>query len=402
MQYAEKATNTVPLATGKPFPRHPKKIYMPVQSSPAAAHDAATGNKPEAEAKQPKADSKDDMPPGMLSREQLDALRHGAMEKRGEKPREKKGEDEDASQTKAPSSGKVKFRVPKAEPEPDIVILARRVVFESEAIMGKAKTARAISVTSIQLAAAAAAANNSATARKYGAALLEKYRIIDALKTETDESLFQLEDPYHKVLILKDKIEKEREQRRLAEERRRKEIALQQLIEAEIGAIGKVRIQCQDIIKTYKYAQAVEHLKTKLPDLQTDKGRDRLNILIERYTRLKDLHTFVVNGINAGKFRWGWGQGPSAKDILAATEDHVKITGKTMPWTSANLAQMLKIIKHYVEDTNVDRQIRAEQELALAIFYYEHGHNNRAESLTRDILKSYPTMTKTTQRLLPF
>ena len=400
MDYAEKATNTVPLVTGKPFPRHPKKIYMPVHSSPTTAADGSATPAAKSDPDVSEKESKDEMPAGMLSREQLEQLRQGAMAKRGEKPKEKK--EEDTSKEKTPSSGKIKLRIPKTEPEPDIVIIARRVVFESESITEKARTARAIAVTSLQLAATAAAADNSATARKYGAALLEKYRIIDTLKKETDEALFQLEDPYRKVLSLKEKIEKEREQRQLAEERRRKAIALQKLTEEETGAIGNIRLECQDIIKNYKYAQAVEKLKAKLPDIQTDKGREHLNILIDRYTRLQGLHAFVVKRINVKKFRWGWGQGPSAKDILAANDDHVKITGKTMPWTAADPPQMMKIIKYYVEDTDVDRKIRAEQELALAIFYYEHGQDNRAQSLAQDIVKNYPTLTKQTQRLLPF
>jgi hypothetical protein len=86
---------------------------------------------------------------------------------------------------------------------------------------------------------------------------------------------------------------------------------------------------------------------------------------------------------------------------MAATKDAVKLTGGTVSWAEASLPQMAKLFKYYITDSEVDRKIRADHQISLAIFYREQGMEDEAKKLTADLLEGFPTLKEEINRLLP-
>ena len=120
-----------------------------------------------------------------------------------------------------------------------------------------------------------------------------------------------------------------------------------------------------------------------------------MTMLAERYRRLHALHRFVIDRLSRAPFRWGWGNGPAAVDVIGADDRGVTLTAdRQIPWNQVGTAQMLKFARHTVRQIEGDRGQMAERRLDMAIFCYETGmaadtaeERDRALEIARELVR---------------
>ena len=124
-------------------------------------------------------------------------------------------------------------------------------------------------------------------------------------------------------------------------------------------------------IKANQYSEALAAIVAAVGDLKTAEGKAELQIVKSRLTLLMDLKAFLVKQLATG-YRWGWLT--PAGDVKGSDENNVMITGKSVPWNEVSAAQMMKFIRHYLDDESLlQRKERARMYLATAVFCYENG-----------------------------
>jgi hypothetical protein len=116
---------------------------------------------------------------------------------------------------------------------------------------------------------------------------------------------------------------------------------------------------------------------------------------------MRDLKRFLIERINAAPYTWGWGSGPSARDVVGADETEIRLRGQTVGWTEVSSRQLLKLIDHYATDSKVDNKVQAEQHLAAAILCHELGLTDRAQFYRNKIAGLYHSVDQEIARLLP-
>jgi len=149
------------------------------------------------------------------------------------------------------------------------------------------------------------------------------------------------------------------------------------------------------------FADAVEGLKTKAAEFQTEDGKKAIVLLIEKYSLMEEMRIFLVKKINIRSFPKGWGTGSVAKDILAADNDSIKITGRTVPWSQVSPLQMIALIEQYVDREKSDSsKMMARVNLGAAIFCNETGQKDSAGKYTAKAIELDPSIATTAEDLL--
>lgn len=401
-EHLQKTAHAVQAVTGRPLTRHPEKKYLPTRVAPRAA-PSAEEQKSE---KQAAGREEDELPPGMLTKEQLERMRAAAMARQGITPKETQPDTAAPAPQPLPSQP-----LPGAEPEasptpvpkePEIVILARSVVFQAENVIAKSESLQGAHATATALAEQVALAGESKRATDQVARLKGLHAMTQAAQTEIRESMAVMQEPFQAIMEAEAAYTEEMARRETERARILKEEELRLLVQRELAAVGKAHSSVREYAKTYRWDPALAELKAGLDTLQSSEGRKAMAVLIERYEHMKGLHEFLIRRINVKRYRWGWGHGPAARDVIAANENVLQVTGQAIPWSDVGLVPMVRLLRYYVEDKELDRAARSAQQLALAIFYLENGLNDPAESLVRDMRDRYPTLHGDISRLLPF
>ncbi len=401
----QKAAQAVQSITGRPFSRRPEKKYL---SAPRAPRPAARPAEEKKADEAPKTKEEAELPPGMLTKEQIERMRAAQMKAKGaEKPKEKPPEPAPQTGPLVPEDLAPEKAAPAASPrvvhkEPEIVILARSVVMEAEDVIANADRLRNLREEATTVANQAMAAIESRTAASHAKRLQGMQAVAAAVRAEIEEALTRTNEPYEKTLTMKQTHAETMALRKKQQERLLKEEELRQQTQRELGQVGTMHNRAREHLKTYSYGQALTETREAAEALQTPAAQKAAAVIIESYERMQGLQEFLIQRINARRFRWGWGHGPAAKDVIGASETALQITGQAIPWDQVPLPQMLRLLRHYVDDKNLDRRERAQQQLALAIFLIENGLNDPAESLVRTMRDQYPTMHDDMDRLLPF
>ncbi|MDI6773953.1 MAG: hypothetical protein QME60_00945 [Verrucomicrobiota bacterium] len=403
----DSAKGDKPAASRQPFSKEPEGVLSNDQLAAlrkVQEERRSETKKPEpAPQAQPAGD--DDAPPGEMTRAQLDATRKrfGSARQPDEgapAPDSPPTPEEKAPPAREPVARPRPGRLPPPRP-PEIVILMGRIVGEADAIAEKAEAAHAILAFAEQAAATVAGATSPRQSTPCLLQLDEQSKTVKVCESDIQQMLFAMSEPVQNVLALKEKADKMKEQKRLAEETRKKEGAHKKLIADELAAVGDLRAKKAELLRQCRYDEMRKALAAKEAELHTDEAKAALKSHVERMTCLRNLKTFVMNSLNARPYKWGWSSGASAKDILGAAEEGIRITGgEKIAWPEVPPAQLVKIIEYCLADTSLDRKIRSEQTLAYGVFLRENGNPDGVQSRLNEIRDKFPAIKEDAERLL--
>lgn len=253
-------------------------------------------------------------------------------------------------------------------------------------------------------------------------AIQENARLTELIENVSDveQQVSELFDNAGKAADQADKLRKntedEREQERLeaerAEEAARKEAERLAALEEHKARVKEERAEativqtsCQVLVVQYKFKEAAEKAADKAKSCQTDEGSAAFQVLVDRYTKLSDLKTFLVRKMNTDPQPWIW---RGKQDVKRATETTLQLTTTTVEWVNVPIPQMLKFINTYVTGTP-SRKVRIRTKcnnlLAAAIFCMEHGGEAAvaaAKNYSNQALLVCPDMEEEVNRLLNY
>jgi hypothetical protein len=216
----------------------------------------------------------------------------------------------------------------------------------------------------------------------------------EAALTAIQEKLKEIRTLYAAFKEDQKKLELQRAAQQKKEER-------EALIQREHGSAVAAAAATKTFFREGSYTQAVEKLTAAMGQLTTAEARQVLQTKIERFLMLRDLRNFLVEQMNKGTFTWGWGNGPTARDVNGADDKYIRIRGGRVLWTDADPAQMAKFIDHYSVDPKLQREIKARQFLAAAIYFNEAGLDEQAEAYRAKALAANRVLQALADRLLP-
>ena len=296
--------------------------------------------------------------------------------------------------------------------EPEIVVRTRQVVTGVWAIASNAETAVKTLKEARVRESMARRARESETAQGNVAQLIAQRDAMVAMGQETTALLKRAKAAAERVESIRTRVLRRRrdeEEARRAEEQRQAEEAEKQRLEsahkvrveeerAMAEAAGK---EIRPLLKQNKFAEAAGTLKRQLGDYRTGEGKEALQVLLDRSTRLAEMKAFLVERLNADPFRWGWGSGSSAKDILGADATFIKVRGLDAPWTRVSPAQMMKFIRHYVDSTKIGARRAGAMSLAAAVYCHENGGVEAAAAFGDKAAELAPSLRAEVERLVP-
>ncbi len=385
---ARAASNAVQTVTGEPFRLQPATAPKPEprrrpREREATAAEPAARSRPERDR---------DVPPGMPTREELDRMReaHATAAKKPD-PEEKPVPEEKPEPEEEPDP---------APAEPEIVAIARRIVGEAEAVLDRERRMRDLAESAAQKTRQATSARNSRLAAELADDLRIKHVSASGLRDSARKILADIETPARRAAEMKKAAQEAADRRRTEEQRQRAEEQHRQQVQNERNAVRTAWENSRKRLARFRYSQALNELKARRALLETDEAKAMADVAIERYEQLQELHRFLIQRINAKRYRWGWGSGSSAQDIVAANENYLRISTENIRWEDVDRAQMVRMLRFYVEDDDLPRRERGQRELALAVFYAENEMEAPARDLTEDVLHRYPTLRDKAERLL--
>lgn len=168
--------------------------------------------------------------------------------------------------------------------------------------------------------------------------------------------------------------------RREKAEQLRKELERKELIASEVSGAHEMRAHNALLFKMYEFDKAMAALKEKKAGYQTEEGQAVLDILIDRCARLQALKTFFIKRLTEQPYRWGWQQSGDRRDILGADDRVVKIQGEEIAWGEIGPEQITSIIDHcFTDPPGLELIDVGRLRLAVAVFWQEHERPDEAK-----------------------
>ncbi|MFC1498399.1 hypothetical protein ACFLS1_08030, partial [Verrucomicrobiota bacterium] len=287
------------------------------------------------------------------------------------------------------------------ESEPEIKVLARKVIANAEIVLEKVKAVKTAGAPAKEINNLAMKSFSTIESEAQVRTAPEMLTLTANIKTQFDKladiskslrehkkaavtALEQAEKDLKKVESIRDQIVQQREEaerQRLAaikaaqdaEAKKQQEAAHKAQVEKETLLASSAHISSLVLIQQNKFKEAAEEVKNELPNFQTDEGKAIMQRLIDRYTRLHNLKLFIIEELNKEPLRWGWIQ-DSKKDVMGADESCVKLDRRTIPWERIRPPQMLKFMNYYLlTSKEIRRTTVAKQCIAAAIYCFENG-----------------------------
>lgn len=307
--------------------------------------------------------------------------------------------------------------VPEAPPEPDheIVRVAKEIYEPYYRVLDLASQAESIAEDAEDAHDTLTGTTSPPTAKAQTERLKTLHESIQGLGQDSVAALRSVEEVFRRVDSIRVREEealaaqRRREQELAAQEaalaaQRREQERLKALVEGELTQVKEARDGCLELVGRYDYEEAARRIKSKIDALQTEDGKDAMSILAERYRHLQQLKAFVIERLTEDPFRWGWGRGSAATDVLGATEFHVKLKDRTVPWAQVDAAQMLKFVRNYLAKRDLGLRVTGEQNLNAAIFIVEHfdepAAKRAAEAYAEQAVELLPNLEEDVDRLL--
>jgi len=177
-----------------------------------------------------------------------------------------------------------------------------------------------------------------------------------------------------------------------AERKRREEEALRILIASEIKRAKVLRTEQTPKVQKWAFARLLEEATSAQEAMKTPEGKKAVEPLIDRASRLKAFHQFLVDQIGKTPYKWGWGEGGAARDIEAATLDGIKYTGGTAPWPEISARQLIKIIDHYLADVRLGGRTIGDAYLAASLLFRDMNAGEPADIYARKAVQYAPSL----------
>jgi len=309
------------------------------------------------------------------------------------------------------------------EPEEELLIedmdikdLVVMVLNAESAIDALAEQSASVANSARETSVKAINAPTSAEAIQQNIRLTELIKNVSDVEQQVSELFENAGKAADQAVKLRKNIEEEREQERLeaerAEEAARKEAERLAALEEHKAKVKEERAEatilqasCQVLVAQYEFKEAVEKAADGAKSCQTDEGRAVFQVLVDRYTKLSDLKTFLVRKMNTDPQPWIW---RGKQDVKRATEKTLQLTTATVEWVNVPIPQMLKFINTYVTGTP-SRKVRIRTKcnhlLAAAVFCMEHGGEAAvaaAKNYSNQALLVCPDMEEEVNRLLNY
>ncbi|MEI6564754.1 MAG: serine/threonine-protein kinase [bacterium] len=151
-------------------------------------------------------------------------------------------------------------------------------------------------------------------------------------------------------------------------------------IQEEIKGFESSRKACSGMIQQHHFKQALEGVEQAARGLHTPEGKTAGRQAIKAYKLLVDLKTAIIDGVKADVkanpdrgFQFGWLE---SKDILGVDESKVTIRGGEYTWDAVPATQMMRFIKHYIDNGDLTRREQADHFFAVALYIHEAFEGN--------------------------
>ena len=211
---------------------------------------------------------------------------------------------------------------------------------------------------------------------------------------------FEKEDSERKI---REDAETEKLQKEQEEERKQQEYENKKA--SEIQQADTTRQSLKLLLGQNSFQDAINDIKTAMTGIETKEGKAAFANLLENYEYLLAMKTILTESINKTPFHWGWGAGHSARDILKVTRRGIMVKGRSKPyeWKEVSIAQMLKMVDHYLKDRNIKARIKAKLAFGAAVYCNEFESEGAKKKAKLYINKALDNgfSRRTQERLVP-
>jgi hypothetical protein len=197
----------------------------------------------------------------------------------------------------------------------------------------------------------------------------------------------------------KARVEEERARAAEAERQRRAEEEHQALIAAEVKRAADMRPTQTPKVRKWEFAALLDEAKAAQEAMKTPEGKQAMEPLIERASRLVAFQQFLIGRLVKVPFRWGWGEGGASRDIVSADMSGVKYTGGSTAWADISVRQLVKILDHYLADERLGYKALGENYLAASLLLRDLDGGEPGEVYGRKAVQCSPSLEREVIRL---
>lgn len=342
----------------------------------------------------------EDNPGGLMTREQLERLRSGKGRDEAPKPA--------PAAVKAPEPVRPAAPAPVAPPPPParpagpeepIMIMFRQLQADVGAQQETAQKCGEVGAQARSIYEDVLAAKTSSNANLKVEAVTPLVGESAKMREVALKQLDGIKKRYEGMGKEKVRVEEDRRARAEAERKRQEEDAHRALVAAEIQRGSETHRAVLGEIKKFNFKEALETAKGFQEQMKTQEGKDATQPGVDLCTRLVDFKKFLIEQISAEPYRWGWGDGASARDIIGAAEEGVRHSSGVAAWPEISQKQLLKIIEHYVNNEKLPAKTRGEQCLGAALLLRDIGAEEPADLFGRRAAQHVPSLESEFTRL---
>lgn len=342
----------------------------------------------------------EDNPAGLMTREQLERRRAGG----GREPAPKPAPEQEAAREPArpvaapPAPAPAPVAQPVIElakpvgPQEPIMIMFRQLLSQVGTIRETAQKAG-------EICAQAESLNEDVLNAKASSNAVGKVEALEPLVGDAaklrETALSQLEGIKKKCAEIgreKVRVEEERRARAEAERKRLEEEARRALVAAEIQRGGEAHRAVLPAIRKFQFADALQTAKGIQEQMKTEEGRKATQPAIDLCTRLAAFKRFLIERLSADPFKWGWGEGGAARDIVGANDEGVKHSTGFASWPDVGIKQLVRIIERYVNDEKLGAKVRGESCLGAALLLRDLEAADQADLFARRAAQHMPSL----------
>lgn len=341
-------------------------------------------------------------PAGLMSREELDRRRAGG----GRDPEPKPAEPvrpavqppaavkpaEPVRPLAPPAPVAVAARTKPVGPEEPIMIMFRQLQADLAAIHETAQKASEMGAQARALDEDVMAVKASSNAQEKVVAIAPFVDDSAKLREVALKQLEGIKKRYTDMGKEKVRVEEERRAREEAERKRQAEEAHRTLVASEIQRGAETHRAVLPAIKKFRFKEALDTAKGFQEQMKTPEGRAAVQPGIDLCTRLVAFKQFLIEQMSGESYRWGWGEGASARDIIGANEDGVRHSTGATAWTDISMKQLLKIIDKYVNNEKLGAKVQGEQCLGASLLLRDLEAGEPAELYGRRATQHVPSL----------
>jgi len=228
-------------------------------------------------------------------------------------------------------------------------------------------------------------------------AMIANYNILEEARTEATNALAQAVTVQTRIREANARVRKTKRavQVKIRAEEAARQRALKQAQEAErirpivlqreLDMVDKARAANAPFIAQRQFDEAAKAMAGLQPDLTMEESKTYYRAAMDSCRIMSKLKSFLIKSIRSEPYQNGWVSGNATRDIVAAKDDQgitiaMGSAGNiVMAWDQVSIHQMLKIARHYMNNSSLTKRERAEILLGIALFSYESGVFKTAE-----------------------